>query len=281
MLKYVSKFVLEIFPSVVATIVGAYIVNHYIVAKPADAPVAAAISASVPPVADAKAASAKADGKSSDVSNVAEPTAAKAKGGSDKAAAEKSSGEKGSETASAPAETRRHQPVTREKAVAKASQPSAPAVAPVATASVAPEPPSSVEERRDANDLARAAIERLRNSGEAARAPEPVRTPEVPRVQDAPRIVSSPSLQPPSLQPLPPAIMVSTPSNEAFNPAAPRMSERVDDPRRPRPPADIPTESRPLDLQADATGSTRTQRPSVADDMLSAAKSVFHAVLPK
>ena len=34
MLKYVSKFTMDILPSVVATIVGAYIVNHYIVAKP-------------------------------------------------------------------------------------------------------------------------------------------------------------------------------------------------------------------------------------------------------
>ena len=42
--KYVSKFTIDILPSVLATIIGAYIVNHYIVAKPADAPVAAAVS---------------------------------------------------------------------------------------------------------------------------------------------------------------------------------------------------------------------------------------------
>ena len=43
MLKYVSKFTMDILPSVVATIIGAYIVNHYIATKPAtDAPVAAA-----------------------------------------------------------------------------------------------------------------------------------------------------------------------------------------------------------------------------------------------
>ena len=46
MLKYVSKFAMDILPSVAATIIGAYIVNHYITAKPAtDAP-AAAVSAS-------------------------------------------------------------------------------------------------------------------------------------------------------------------------------------------------------------------------------------------
>jgi hypothetical protein len=36
MLKYVSKITMDILPSVVATIIGAYIVNHYIVAKPAE-----------------------------------------------------------------------------------------------------------------------------------------------------------------------------------------------------------------------------------------------------
>ena len=35
MLKIASKFALDIFPSVIATIIGAYIVNHYITAKPA------------------------------------------------------------------------------------------------------------------------------------------------------------------------------------------------------------------------------------------------------
>ena len=52
MFNYVKKFTMEILPSVAATIIGAYIVNHYIVAKPAaDAPVAAAAS-----VANTKAA---------------------------------------------------------------------------------------------------------------------------------------------------------------------------------------------------------------------------------
>jgi hypothetical protein len=38
--------------------------------------------------------------------------------------------------------------------------------------------------------------------------------------------------------------------------------------------------SRPLDLRADAAEPVREHR-TVAEDMLSAAKSVFHAVLPK
>jgi hypothetical protein len=148
----------------------------------------------------------------------------------------------------------------------------------VAAVSIVPpvESTPTLDERRDANDMARAAIERLRNSSEASRAPD------APRVQDAPRVVSAP------VQPLPPAIMVSTPSGEAFNPngtAPPRSPyapvARVEDPQRPTPPADIPTASRPIDLHAEATASMPEQRTTVADDMLSAAKSVFHAVLPR
>ena len=34
MLKLVSKFAMDILPSVIATIIGAYIVNHYINIRP-------------------------------------------------------------------------------------------------------------------------------------------------------------------------------------------------------------------------------------------------------
>ena len=57
-------------------------------------------------------------------------------------------------------------------------------------------------------------------------------------------------------------------------------SARIDDPRRPTPPADIPSPG-PLDLRAEAAEPVVREHTSVADDMLSAAKSVFHAVLPK
>src|SRR4051794_41161538 len=43
--KYIWKFAMDIFPSVAATIIGAYIVNHYI-AKPASDP--PAVSAAAP-----------------------------------------------------------------------------------------------------------------------------------------------------------------------------------------------------------------------------------------
>jgi len=309
MLKYVSKFALDILPSVVATIIGAYIVNHYIVTKPgADAPVAAAVS-TTEPKADAKGApeTATASETSSGVANIPEP-GVKAKGISEKAILEKSAAEKlaeksadkPAETASIPVETRRHQP--REKAIAKSIpapvQPSAPVSVPVVAVptTAPPAPPveaaTAPEERRDANDLARAAIERLRGAGEgspraqeAARVPEAPRIPDAARVPDQPRIVSAPPVRP-----LPPPIMVSTPQAETFESASGSSqmkppyagAARIDDPRRPTPPADIPeVSSRPLDLHAEATEPSAQEHTTVAEDMLSAAKSVFHAVLPK
>src|SRR6201994_3888481 len=54
MLNYMKKFALEILPSVAATVIGAYIVNHYISAKPADPPVAAVITPAEPKKDDPK-----------------------------------------------------------------------------------------------------------------------------------------------------------------------------------------------------------------------------------
>jgi hypothetical protein len=312
MLKYVSKFTLDVLPSLLATVIGAYIVNHYIVSKP-DAPVAAATS-TANPKADANASKAE---PSADVANILEP-GVRAKGISEKAVLDKSAAEKPAaekpadktadkpaETASIPSETRRHQPVAREKTVAKTvptPQPAAPAVVPVvATPNVvaAPNPPveaaTPAEERRDANDLARAAIERLRGitdssprAQEAARAADTPRTPDAPRVASAPPAEASRIVPAPSVRPLPPPIMVSTPAGDALDPAAASSqgkppsadAARIGDARRPTPPADIPV-SPPLDLRAEATEPAPREHRNVAEDMLSAAKSVFHAVLPK
>ena len=303
MLKYVSKIALDILPSVVATIIGAYIVNHYIVTRPgADAPVAAAVSSVDPKKADAKN-DAKPSETSADVASFPEP-GVRAKGISEKSILEKlavgksavekpaeKSADKPAETASIPSETGRHQPVPREKAIAKAVQ--APVPAPVVAApNTAPPVEAAIapEEHRDANDLARAAIERLRGAGDGApRAQEAARVPDAARIPDAPRVVLAP-LVPAPVRPLPPPLMVSTPAAETLDsPAGSSQmrppyaaSSRIDDPGRPTPPADIPDSRPPLDLRAEAT-EPPPARPhtTVADDMLSAAKSVFHAVLPK
>jgi hypothetical protein len=114
---------------------------------------------------------------------------------------------------------------------------------------------------------------------ESARVPEPPKTTEPPRVvatPAAPASVPVPVATAPSLQPLPPPIMVSTPPLDNKP-----STVRVDDPLRPTPPADIPDPHAPLDLRADATAGQPVKRPSVADDVLSATKKLFNSVLPK
>jgi hypothetical protein len=298
MLKYVSKFTLDILPSLLATVIGAYIVNHYIVAKP-DAPAAAAVS-TAEPKADVKAPETPAD-----VANVPEP-GVRAKGISEKSIIEKSAAEKPAvekpaeksadkpaETASIPAETKRHQPAPREKTAKTVAPPVQPSVPVVAAPVAAPpaEAATPAEEHRDANDLARAAIERLRGLTDSSPHPqEAARPAEAPRVVSAPAVETPRVVSAPPVRPLPPPIMVSNPAGEALDPAAAGSSPqkppyaadaaRIGDPRRPTPPADIPA-SQPLDLRAEAMEPPAREHRNVAEDVLSAAKSVFHAVLPK
>jgi len=312
MLKYLTKIAMDILPSVAATIIGAWVVNHYIVARPAaQAPVAAVASPASPKKADTKTAA-----TSAHPGNIPEP-GVKAKGISERAMLEQTAAERPAmaekpvektiekppeksadlpvETASIPAESRRHPPGPREKAVAKAVPaqvaPATPAVAiaPVVAAptTVPPAEASTVpEERRDANDLARAAIERLRGAGETSPRPQ-----EAARIPDAPRVASAPVVPAPQVRPLPPPIVVSTPSAGTYGAqpgspaAAPAYSadSGIDDPSRPIPPADIPEASPPLDLRAEVVvvDPPRREHTTVAQDMLLAAKSVFHAVLPR
>lgn len=289
MLSYLKKFVMDILPSVAATIIGAYIVNHYIVAKPATP--ATEISA------DAKAATKPGD-KPTVVGSLPE-AGVKAKGMSERTLIERTASEKATVTEKpaeksadvkapdAPADTAsippdsRHHPVAP-KAIAKLTPPAAaaqPTPAPV-EAAVTP------EDGRDANDLARAAIERLRK--ENARAPEPARPEsrptDVARLPEASRTAVAPSVRP-----LPPPIMVSSPTDPSLDQSSQPRPPYADaqgpnqDRNRLTPPADIPVPvlQAPLDLRAEATTPQPKEHTSVADDMLSSVKSVFHAVLPK
>ena len=165
-----------------------------------------------------------------------------------------------------------------QEAGSRVSSDPAPA-APVEAATVAP------EERRDANELARAAIERLRANGEPSpRTSEPARVHEAPKVAAAPVVTNAPAAAP-ALRPLPPPIMVSgspaaEPTGQAPSQPRPPYAEAAN-PNRPIPPADIPV-SRPLDLRAEmAEPSVRERATAAAEDALSTAKSIFHAVLPK
>ena len=312
MLKYLAKISMDIFPSVLATIIGAYIVNHYINAKPAaDAPAAV--------VAPAEAGK---NGKPADVANLPAP-GVKAKGIPEKSVTNKPAVEKTADhpviehkaADVAPAETSPHgKPPVREKAVAKST--STPAVGAPAPAASVTEANSAPAATPDANDLVRAAIERLRKSPEgksaearsaeakpteakpaevkpsetrsAERPPEPGMR-EAARTPEAPRIIS---LEPSTVRPLPPPITVSTPSSEAYgndgsSPANPPYTASVskdDDPNRMTPPADIPVPmiAPPLDLRADAGAAMPPpKKTNVAEEMLSGMKSMFHSVLPK
>lgn len=313
MLKYLAKISMDIFPSVLATIIGAYIVNHYINARPAaDTPAAV--------VAPANAGK---NGKPADVANLPAP-GVKAKGVSEKSISEKSASdkpaaEKPAETKAAdvaPGEASHGRTPAHEKAVAKsssvASTPAAPSAAPVVEANSAPAAASPAA-TPDANDLARAAIERLRKSPEGKAAEKAAeakstetkpseikpseikaaeRTPE-PAVQEASRIPEAPrnvTALPSMVRPLPPPINVSTPSPDAYgsggsSQANPPYTASVgnDNPNRLTPPADIPVPviAPPLDLRADAGAAAPRPKTNVADEMLSGMKSMFHAVLPK
>jgi hypothetical protein len=305
MLKYLAKISMDIFPSVLATIIGAYIVNHYINARPAaDTPAAV--------VAPADAGK---NGKPADVANLPAP-GVKAKGVSEKSISEKSAADK--PAADKPA-------AAHEKAVAKSSPAaSTPAAAPVVEANSAPAAASPTV-TPDANDLARAAIERLRKSPEGKAAEKAAeakstetkpsaeakssetkssetksseskaadRTPEQPAVQEASRVPEAPRIVtavPSTVRPLPPPINVSTPSPDAYgnggsSQANPPYTASVgnDNPNRLTPPADIPVPviAPPLDLRADAGAAAPRPKTNVADEMLSGMKSMFHAVLPK
>ena len=94
-----------------------------------------------------------------------------------------------------------------------------------------------------------------------------------------------------AVRPLPPPVVVSAPGGGSpdSTPELPQIrppypaAEANADPHRPTPPAEIPLAplSGPLDLRAEVTAPAPRQRTTVAEDVLSAAKSVFHAVLPK
>ena len=147
--KFLSKYILEVIPSIVATVIGAYIVTHYINAKS---------EADKPKAAIAAPANTAKDAGSDETAKAVEAPAPKA------AKAELVA--KPTETVSVPAESRRHQPMLREKTMAK------PAVSPSAegvkeTAKEVVKEPAKAEDTRDANEIARAAIERLRNSDQA------------------------------------------------------------------------------------------------------------------
>ncbi|MFZ5739153.1 MAG: hypothetical protein ACOY6K_19970 [Pseudomonadota bacterium] len=288
MLKFITEKLLgQILPSVVATVIGAYVVNQYIVARP-DAPPPAAPAAQLDagkaakPVEPVAAAISPEPAKSELVRS--EPPKLKPSVDKEKSA-DKPVG--------------RHQISVHDKAPA-----AKPAGAPVSTASAAPEPVKPPEERtepaRDPNQVLRAAVERLRASASAsaetpraadttARAQEPLKVFETPRAQEPPRLqetarATAPAL-PPAVNLAPSHVSIepypSSPATTASVPVNIRPADTADlsdsDPHRPTPPADIPAAR----TAASGDGTTPARKPSVAEDVLFTAKSVIHSVLPR
>lgn len=251
MLGYIRKFLLDSFPSIIATIVGAYIVHHYVI--PAAAPKVPASAVASEPAAVVPAAALSSD-----------------KASFEKAVAEKSAIEKAAEKASDKS------PETSVEAKRRAKPRVANRGNALDTTGSLDSAPS--DERRDANDLARAAIERLRNAPGQAKTVALAPAPTVHNADEPSRAVSP-------MLPLPPAVAV-TKSPDVFNggaeaalplPALHSGDVRSTAASKLTPPADIPATS-PIELHAEAQDAGR---PSMAQDVMSAAKSVFHAVLPR
>lgn len=268
--KYLSKFTIDILPSIMATVVGAYIVNVYIIPKTREdrppAP-AAAQSAPAPEKAAAKPAEAAAVDATEPAPNATRKAADKPveKAATDKADKSDTAAKTDvAKTDTKAAEPRRHAPA-REKAVAKAdpgkAEPAAPAPAPTPVLATVGTAPSG-----DANDLARAAIERLNRSEkvEAPRAPE-----RTAAVQPQPASAPAPVQQAQPMQQLPPPIVVSNPSVEDAAPVAQS--------RGPHPPGDVPVPMREMQANAEERGG----RTNVVEDVLSGAKSMFDKVIPR
>jgi hypothetical protein len=271
MLSYLSKFVLQMLPTISATVIGAYIVTTWInpkaqpervkVATPAQP---AAKASPVAPVPDAAAAEAKSSAPDRAASGSAEIKPAEVKLG------EAAEGAKPVKAAKGP-DNIRIIPIVKQPA---------PATDVAATTST-PETVPAADDRKDATELARAAIQRLRGGSETERAAgEPARPPaHAGRVQQARAAAEAPqSLPPPatvaSAPPLPPAVSIAAPrypEEELADQAPLAQAERL------TPPGEIPVERNPLSIQA---SHRVAETPSLADDFLSATKSFFRAITP-
>lgn len=285
MMTWLKKLVLDILPSVAATIIGAYIVNHYIIPKSPSADSQPSIASAISNVFRSKP-------DLSTTEKASLETGAFEKGVAEKTAIEKTVEKAARDKAAAADKTAAIDKASDATSEAAAVEPRKHHPAPKVAAK-----PAAQDERK-ASDLARAALERLRGSNsdsvkaestktelikiESAKAPA-----DVPRIQSVSTITAAPPMQP-----LPPAINVARPNPDVFEQgnatpvvrqAYPQATSRQDAGQsnswRFAPPADIPA-SRPMDLHAEASAPL-SERTSVADEVVSAAKSMFHAVIPR
>ncbi len=267
MLGYLSKFVLQMLPTISATVIGAYIVTTWINPKtqPDPAKVAARQAPMAAPAADELAAP--------DVPVAPAPVAKSAEAAETSKPAETIKTETGKPAkAASTSDGVRIIPIVKQPAATADLPASAPASVSAA------EPAAAADERKDANERARAALQRLRGSSETARvAGEPAK-PAVSavRLQEV-RVAPEPSPASPLATvapPLPPAVSIASPRYSQID-----VADQVapGQPERPTPPGEIPTVRQPISLQA----SHRVgENPSFAEDFVSATKSFFRAITP-
>lgn len=266
MLSYLSKFVLQMLPTITATVIGAYIVSTWINPK---TPVAGATRMAVWPLNKL----AEGSPKPAEPAPVAEATddARPATG----------------------AEKVRVIPIVKQADGAAER-----AASTTAATTVPPDSPAQTQEHgnehRDAAELARIAIQRLRGEADAAAAPHDAHVRPVTAVLRPQQRTPLASLPPPpagsvsvlpvtgaplatEAPPLPPAVTIMTP-----NPP-PALDMRADEPAmaadRLVPPREVPAARNPLSLQAAAHRASES--PSLANDVLSATKSFFRAISPQ
>jgi len=259
MLGYLSKFVLQMLPTISATVIGAYIVATWINPKTPPEPAKTAARAQAQqPVKPAQPAVKVAPAPETPAQDAAvAPVEAKSA-----AAAESPMPAK---AANGP-DNIRIIPIVKPPAAEVSS--STPASVPASEAAAV------ADDRKDANELARAAIQRLRGGTEAPRAAEEPARPVSPaaRVQQV-RLTPEPAPAS-SAPPLPPAVPIAAPrypQDESAEPASIAQPERL------TPPGEIPTARHPLSLQASHPVG---ENPSLADNFVSATKSFFRAITP-
>jgi hypothetical protein len=151
MLKYASKFFLNIFISVLATVIGSYLANHYIAGRPAaNTPISLADATNDPDRPDANAASREAlkagiagSEDPSAVANALEPAGAIGGRSVDKTNNDKAANEKAAPPVDKPAEStnvpaRLHRSAPRSKQISKTNSIAAPESASLTVAPPAP-----------------------------------------------------------------------------------------------------------------------------------------------
>ena len=240
MLSYLSKFVLQMLPTISATVIGAYIVATWI--NPKTPPETARIAADAPRQQPAKAAHPVGQQDEDVQAQTAESRPVDAP--ADKTAPE----------------TVRVIPIVRQPALSQEAA--------VATPASPPPPVAVTAAATDASTLARAAIQRQRGGPEtqrvadepakpAASGARPQHARAAPEVQPAVATVAPP---------LPPAVTIAP---------LPFPLEVADE--RPNPPDEIPSARNPLSLQA---SHRVAENPSPADEFLNATRSFFRALTP-